>query len=135
MLLPDGGGEQSGRADSVLCGDDTGAGAGQASEHGRQPEQRVDLGGHQDQVRVPAHGADEGVRVLTDQWMLDTSRHSAGSTTGAVAQRQPTGTQSLKGAATDKEPDVLAARGQPGSEPSSDSAGTDDDDPHACLLS
>ena len=43
--------------------------------------------------------------------MLDTSRHSAGSTTGAVAQRQPTGTQSLKGAATDKEPDVLAARG------------------------
>jgi len=34
-----------------------------------------------------------------------------------------------------KEPDLLAGRGQPGTEPAADASGADDDDPHACLLS
>ena len=135
MLRADGVGENSGRADPVLGGDDTGVGAGQDSERRSQPDQRIDLRGHQDQVRLTSQGLGESPRVITGQWRLDAGGHGTGLATGAVAQRQPARAQGRQGAAVNEEPDLLAARGQAGAEPSSDASGADDDDPHECLLS
>ena len=135
MLRPDGAGEQSGCADPVLSGDDAGAGADQASERRGQPGQRIDLRGHEHQVRVPAQGVDEGTRIQAHQRLIDAGGHGTGLAAGAVEQRQSFRAQCLQGASVNKEPDLLAGRGQPGTEPAADASGADDDDPHACLLS
>ena len=84
---------------------------------------------------MPAQGADEGTRVMAYQRLIDAGGHGAGLAAGAVEQRQYFRTQCLQGASVNKEPDLQAGRGQPGTEPASDASGADDDDPHACLLS
>ena len=111
MLLADGVGEQSGRADPVLGGDNAGTGSGQALERRSQLGQCIDLRGHKDQVRLTSQGVGESLRVITGQWRLDAGGHGTGLTPGAVAQRQPARAQGCQGAAVNEEPDLLAARG------------------------